>query len=293
VRADTHDQLRAVSEPKAFPLGKFLIAIALLVGLVLFWLGSRQEAAEPAIVEAPVVPVSRPAPAPAPDIPQRVEPVPIAAPVAEVEAEPAPPEAEPTPPPLPTAQESNQMLSEQMALAGADGQVGALLGTEHPLEVSAALIDGMSRGVVLRKILPADPPKKPFEVTGQGEVFYMSPESYARYDGYAKSIAALDTSVLINSFHLLRPVYERAYGQLGLDAGDFDNAIIRTLNIILATPEFSDPVPLQRKSVMYTYADSELEQLPSVQKQLLRMGPENIRLIKTQAQALKDGLLAQ
>lgn len=44
---------------------------------------------------------------------------------------------------------------------------------------------------------------------------------------------------------------------------------------------------------MYQYADPELEGLSSVQKQLMRMGPDNIRLIKAQAQALRDDLLVQ
>jgi hypothetical protein len=65
------------------------------------------------------------------------------------------------------------------------------------------------------------------------------------------------------------------------------------LDVILATPEIDDPIPLQHKSVMYTYADPELEKLPSVQKQLLRMGPENTRRIKAQAQLVRNGLLNQ
>jgi hypothetical protein len=42
---------------------------------------------------------------------------------------------------------------------------------------------------------------------------------------------------------------------------------------------------------MYRYADPQLEELVPLQKQLLRMGPENIRRIKLQARALREGLL--
>jgi hypothetical protein len=290
MRADTHDQLRAVSEPQGFPVVKLLIAVAVLVGLLLFWFWSSKDSTETAVVEPPPTPVAERVAVPAADIPRRPEP--IAAPEPEqlvAEAEPAPT----APQPPPTAQEANAIMLQQMALAGADARVGSLVGSEHPVEVSAALIDGLSRGVVLRKILPADSPKEPFVVTEQGDVFYMSSDSYARYDAYSESISDLDTDAVINSFHLLRPIYERTYAQLGLDSSDFDNAVIRTLDLILTTPEISEPIPLQRKSVMYTYADPELEELPSVQKQLLRMGPENIRRIKEQAQSIKDGLLSQ
>jgi hypothetical protein len=44
---------------------------------------------------------------------------------------------------------------------------------------------------------------------------------------------------------------------------------------------------------MYKYADPQLEELTPMQKQLLRMGPDNIRRIKEQARALREGLLNQ
>ena len=75
--------------------------------------------------------------------------------------------------------------------------------------------------------------------------------------------------------------------QLGLPAEDFDNAVIRVLDRILATPEIEDPIALTRRSVMYQYADPQLEQLTPLQKQLLRMGPDNIRRVKEQAAALR------
>ena len=48
---------------------------------------------------------------------------------------------------------------------------------------------------------------------------------------------------------------------------------------------------LTRKSFMYQDTDAQLEELVPLQKQLLRMGPENIRRIKLQARALREGLL--
>ena len=127
----------------------------------------------------------------------------------------------------------------------------------------------------------------------QDDGIYMSPTGYLRYDAFADAIAALDIGILVNTFHMLRPVYEEVYGYLGLNPDDFDNAVIRTLDLVLATPEIGEPIALKPKSVMYLYASPSLESLPEVQKQLLRMGPDNIRRIKQQAQLLRDGLLAQ
>jgi hypothetical protein len=164
---------------------------------------------------------------------------------------------------------------------------------EHPLDLSAALIDGFGRGIILRKMLPLERPKQAFSVDREGGTLYMSASSYNRYNGYTDAITALNTSSLVETFHTLRPLYQQAYDQLGLDPEDFDNAVIRTLDLVLATPEISEPIALKTKSVVYVYADPALESLPALQKQLLRVGPDNLRRIKQQARVLREGLLAQ
>jgi hypothetical protein len=286
MRADTEDQLHLPEQDRGgFPIVKLLLAVAVLVALLLFWYWSTQEATEEAVAVPPIPEMAKPVLSPAPDIPKRPEPAPQPVPEPVVE------NVQPAPAVLPSAQESDQLLLEQLSGAGTDARLNGLVGTERPVEVSAALLDGVSRGIVLRKILPASAPSEPFGVTEQGDVTYMSTESYQRYDDYADSISALDSALLVDSFHLLRPIYERAYEQMGMDPGDFDNAIIRTLDLILATPEIEDPIPLETKSVMYIYADPKLEQMSSLQKQLLRMGPDNIRRVKAQARAVRAGLL--
>ncbi len=174
---------------------------------------------------------------------------------------------------------------------------GATLGLDklatspHPIATTAALIDGASRGLILRKILPLSPPSAAFSVSGEDDFLYMAPDSYERYNSFAKTVASLDSNDIADSFHQLRQVYEAAYDQLGLDTAEFDNAVIRTLDIVLATPELKEPIAVKRKSVVYVYVDPALESLPPLQKQLLRMGPENILLIKQFARAMRNRLL--
>jgi hypothetical protein len=180
-----------------------------------------------------------------------------------------------------------------LSASGADKILGKLASSEHPLDLSAALVDGLGRGIILRKMLPAAPLGQVFSVEQVGDALYMGTASFNRYDSYTDAIASLDTSVVVETFHTLRPLYKQAYERLGLDPEDFDNAIIRTLDMILATPEIAGPIALRTKSVVYVYADPALESLPAVQKQLLRAGPDNLRRIKQKARELREGLLAQ
>jgi Protein of unknown function (DUF3014) len=300
MRADPEEYAPMNTPRSRVPVVELLLAVALIAGLLIFWFWTdtqKKQTPEATVAEARPVAVAASAPEmPAtPDIPQRNEPATVlvpdaAAPVdGNITTDPsAPAEAKPL-----TPQEGDELLRRQLSAAGAKPILLRMLSEQQPLEISAALIDGTGRGVILRKFLPAARLSEPFSVVTQDDGVYMSPAGYLRFDAFADAVAALDIGLLIETFHLLRPVYEEVYGYLGLNPDDFDNAVIRTLDTILATPEIGEPIALKPKSVMFLYATPALENSPDVQKHLLRMGPDNIRRIKHQAQALRDGLLAQ
>ena len=55
---------------------------------------------------------------------------------------------------------------------------------------------------------------------------------------------------------------------------------------LLATPEVPVDTPLESQSVNYTYVLSEYEQLSDAQKQLLRLGPDNVKKVKSKLSSL-------
>ena len=305
MRADSQEQLYPHSSRKRFPIVELVLGLAVMAGLGALWFyweeGARPVPPPPEPAPAAVAPAAaEPELPPAPDIPRRSDPdlapEPATAPTIGTpagEAEPAPESLPPIDPEPLTAEAGDDLVRAQLALAGPGTGLETLAGNDHPLEVTAALIDGLGRGLILRKLVRLSPPPPGFRVQQSGDVIYMDPANYSRFDSFADRVSSLDTAGLADTFHTLRPLYESAYEKLGLDPGDFDNAIIRALDLVLATPEIGEPIALQAKSVVYVYADPTLESLPALQKQLLRMGPDNIRRIKQQARALRDELLAR
>lgn len=283
MRAAREDKLDSRDAGGGFPTKQLLLGVAIVVVGYVMWQSLQEQPAqtqpEPVAVEEIVV-VEPAALPPAEDIPP---PQPAVEQPTELPA--------PVVPVLPSLAESDPMVRQQLSAAGAGPEFEKLQQQQNLIQQGAALIEGFSRGLVVRKLLPLDPPTGAFEVEEQGEEMFMNPAGYRRYDNYAEAIASLDSAALVNNFHTMRPLFEQAYEQLGLPAEDFDNAVIRVLDRILATPEIEAPIALTRKSVMYQYADSQLEELTPLQKQLLRMGPDNIRRIKEQAAALRAGLL--
>lgn len=305
MRATRDEQLSPQSKSRRFPVVELLLALAVIAGLVLFWRYWQGDTKSvPADIEIPPVAESQapaqPEPPPAPDIPRRTDAAPAPEPDAVTPVEetgfetvaPAPEPAPPAPPPL-SPEQGGDLFRRELSQAGPQPALEKLAAGERPLDTTAAFIDGLGRGLILRKVLPFSPPTPGFKAEQRGDVIYMDQANYSRYDKFAEKVSSLDTNRLVDSFHALRHLFEAAYNKLGLDSGDFDNAVIRTLDQALATPEIDEPIALKPKSVVYVYADPALESLPSLQKQLLRMGPDNIRLIKLQAQSLRDALLTQ
>ncbi|MEP6390514.1 MAG: DUF3014 domain-containing protein [Halioglobus sp.] len=285
MQIDPEDRLTDQEPSQSSSSKTMLIGVAVIIAIaavVYFYLDQPEEVTQaPPPAPPPIV-----TPAPAPEQPPALD-IPEPMPAIQVE----PNEPEPEPEPTLTLETSDEELRLDLGDAGESDLLDSVLKNNDLVQRSASMIDGMSRGILLGKVLPVAPPKGKFStVTEQGNE-YMDPAGYERYDSYAQSIEALDTDTLASTFHRFRPLLEEAYGTLGYPKEDFDNALIRALDRVLLTPEITEPIELTRKEAIYQYADPELEELTDLQKQLLRMGPDNINKIKRQAAALRAALL--
>ena len=78
----------------------------------------------------------------------------------------------------------------------------------------------------------------------------------------------------------MKPRIEDAHRDLG-SADSLDRTLERAIVALLNTPSIDGSERLRPKGIGYGYSDERLESLSPAQKQLLRMGPRNVRVIKT------------
>lgn len=213
-------------------------------------------------------------------------------PVADIEETVPEQPAQPTTSELPSLDDSDEFARQQLTGLTTDGKLGQWFPPNHVIRRTTSLLDGLSRGNVLRKMLNIPTPKDSFSIAQEGQKRSISPTNYQRYDYLVNTLEAIDNKRLIKLFHLLRPLLEQAYGELGYPPETVDKAVISALDQVLATPLPLQPVYLIQDSVQYKYADPKLEALPALQKQLIRMGPEHTRRIQEKAKALRESLLA-
>jgi hypothetical protein len=280
MQSDPEERLSS-TEKRRRPQWALAAVAAAVIAIAVFYF--QKEAPQPvATVESTPPRIEPPLAAlvlpPAPDIP-----VPVAEPTT------APTEvAEPV---ALTLEVSDQELRSALADAGDSKLLKTTLETGSLVQRCASVVDSVNRGSVPYKALPIKPPAGKFSIIQVKNQRFLDPASYQRYDAYAAAIAGLNTDTLVLAFNKFRPLLEQAYAGLGYRAEDFDNAVIRSLDRILATPELRQPIVVKRKESIYLHADSQLEALSDVQKLLIRMGPDNVALVKGQAQALRSGLL--
>jgi hypothetical protein len=138
--------------------------------------------------------------------------------------------------------------------------------------------------------LLAIPPSEPFTVFKQAGRLYIEPSAFTRYNVYAQTFAEVNTDNLI----VLLEQYERElvnkFSEIAPPDTTFENALLDAINVLLDTPIVKLPVEVSTNRAMYQYANPQLEALSPPQKQLLRMGPYNVRIVKRKLRELREAL---
>lgn len=143
----------------------------------------------------------------------------------------------------------------------------------------AVVAENATRGTYPRRQLEFLAPEGPFKVVERGEALYVDPVSYDRYDRYVEVLEGIDPGELAGLIETVEPLLAAALGELGVEA-PADQVFDTALAEVMAVPVLSGDVELVQPNVMYHYADPDLEALSPLQKQVLRMGPDNVRRLQ-------------
>jgi hypothetical protein len=207
----------------------------------------------------PRIPTTPPAPAarPSPSLAETAEPVPI--------------------PPL---DESDATVRTLVRSLSENPSILAWLSTPGLIRNFTLVVQNIADGATPAGHLKMLGPLTPFRADERGPLASVRPESYARYTTIANAVASVDPAGAATLYSTLKPRIEDAYRELGSPDRSFDRTLERAIDALLSTPTPSGPVALVHKGIGYAYNDARLEDLTGAQKQLLRMGPGNVAIIK-------------
>jgi hypothetical protein len=192
--------------------------------------------------------------------------------------------------PLPPLDQTDPLVRQLVSQLSSHPATMAWLTTEGLIQnfvvVASRIADGESPAIELKKVGPISP----FRVRGTEDSLHMDPRNYGRYDRYAAAVEALDARGAARLYGTLKPRVTDAYGRLGHQGADFDPVLERAIVDLLKVPVVRGDIALEPHGIGYAYADERLEKLTSAQKQLLRMGPDNVRSVKAKLREIAGHL---
>jgi hypothetical protein len=181
---------------------------------------------------------------------------------------------------LPPLDETDALVRELVARLSSHPRVAAWLTTDQLVRnftvVVLTIAEGRAPGPRLRPLAPDGA----FQVVQAGPTIQIDPRTFQRYDTHAAAVAGIDARGAARLYATLKPRIDDAYKELGAPHGDFDRTLERAIAHLLQTPAVQGPVAVERAPVAFRFADPALESLSPAQKQLLRMGPANIRIVQ-------------
>ena len=210
-------------------------------------------------------------------------------PAARAEArEPLGPDVEPIE--LPPLVLTDPLVRELLGRLSSSPTLAAWLATDGLIRAFVVSVENVAGSESPAKHVRVLAPKSPFRTVKEGPSILVDPRSYSRYDGIANATASLDPAGLARVYSVLKPRMVEAYKELGHPEGDLDVAVERAIVHLLQTPVVDEPIVLRPRVLSFKYDRDDLESMSPAQKQLLRMGPRNVKVIQDELRAVAGEL---
>ena len=241
------------------PVVALVVAAVLLFGLTAAYVFLRRT---PAVSEAPGN-VAKPAPAPEA---RREEIV------------------------LPPLDETDPMTRQLVGKLSSHPMVARWLTTDALVVNFVAVTSRIATGVTPAGELKTMGPVPRFATRTSGDNTYLDRASYRRYDGYAEAISTLDARGTAGLYNTLKPRIQDAYARLVSRDEDFGPVLERAIIELLKVPAVEGNIALQPHGTVWAFEDPSLQGLTAAQKQLLRMGPQNVRAVQSKLREIASSL---
>lgn len=188
--------------------------------------------------------------------------------------------------PLPDLNESDERVLGRLAEMELGARLLRLITPEEVIRRFVVFTDNVARGSLPQMEYPVRRIEQDMVVEEVDDNLYVMQEaSHDRFDTVVDTMVNVDVDQAMTVYETFRPLFIEAYAELGYGERDFDAVVVEAIDQVLATEVPEGPYQLIQPSVMYEFADSSLEDLSPVEKQLIRIGPENTARLK---QRLRD-----
>jgi hypothetical protein len=194
--------------------------------------------------------------------------------------------------PLPELADSDAPLRDALTQLSSADAVKNFLVPQDVIRKLVVTIDNLPRQKVAVEKRPVNPVAGTFIADGDELHATLDARNFERYKPLVAAINQVDMKQLAALYIHYYPLFQQSYQNLGYPNGYFNDRLVEVIDSLLAAPEPKGPIQLVRPNVMYTFADASLEARPAGEKLLIRMGPENAKIIKAKLAELRAAITA-
>ena len=195
--------------------------------------------------------------------------------------------------PLPPLDETDPVVRQLVGALSSNPVVASWLATDgllmNVVVVTTRIAEGKPPARELKAIGPIEPFQQPRRTRG---TLVLDDASYHRYDRYANAAEGLDAAAVGRLYATLKPRLDDAFKRTGY-GGTFEDVLTQAITQLLSVPVTEGSIALKPVGIGYGYSDARLEDLSASQKQLLRMGPENVKKIQSKLREIAPHVTAR
>jgi hypothetical protein len=181
---------------------------------------------------------------------------------------------------LPALNDSDPVVTDSLVGVFGRRPVEQFLVPQNIVRHIVVTVDNMPRRKVAVELRPVKPTGGQTVTAAQGAVTTLREANFERYAPLVRVVQGTDVKALAVVYERLYPLFQQAYEDLGYPGKYFNDRLVEVIDHLLQTPEVPAPIQLVQPKVFWEYADASLENRSAGQKLLIRMGPQNARIIK-------------
>ncbi|MDX1538187.1 DUF3014 domain-containing protein [Arsukibacterium sp.] len=192
---------------------------------------------------------------------------------------------EPAPEPLPALENSDPVIKQDILQLDWQPGLAGLINTEQMVRNLVVTVDNLAQRQLVAKHPVVARLDQPFMAVPaeEGDTYRIDPASYQRYEPYVRLVESVEPVQVMQLLERYQPLFEQAFGELGYPELSFKKRLQQALQQFLAIELNNPDTTLVRKSVAYTYADPDVEGRSDLEKQIIRLGPDNHQRLRVVA----------
>lgn len=189
----------------------------------------------------------------------------------------------------PILNESDAWIKEKLASIIWRKELLELVVDDDVIRRFVVFVDNFSQGDIAYSHTPFVKPSTSFlgkkdqtkEVDGNNQLWVFDESNFKRFSLYVDMFRSADSEALVEYYKEIKPLINEAYSELGYPEKDFDQVLQTAITKVLDLEYPKGEIELIRPSVAYRYQSEVIESLDNADKLMLRIGKENLLIIKS------------